>query len=61
MSYSSRRIQLISILEPETSAEPTTSADSVINQDGWLNALSLDKLTTTVGYDHYERINSFDI
>ena len=24
--------------------------DSVTNQDGWLNALSLDKLTNTVRY-----------
>jgi hypothetical protein len=34
--------------EPEASTVQTEKIDSVTNQDGWLNALSLDKLTTTV-------------
>jgi hypothetical protein len=36
-------------LEPETSTNVVDEKiETVINQDGWLNALSLDKLTTTV-------------
>ena len=35
-------------LEPEVLNSQTEKIDAVTNQDGWLNALSLDKLTTTV-------------
>ncbi len=34
--------------EPEISTTQNENDDSVTNQDGWLNALSLEKLTTTV-------------
>ncbi|CAF0978620.1 unnamed protein product [Adineta steineri] len=33
--------------DPDPSTISTEKVDSVTNQDGWLNALSLDKLTTT--------------
>jgi len=33
--------------EPETSVNTTDDVDSVINQDGWLNSLTFEKLTTT--------------
>ena len=35
-------------LEPEVSTTQTEKFDLAASQDGWLNALSLDKLTTTV-------------
>ena len=35
-------------LEPEVSPNQVEKDESVVNHDGWLNALSLDKLTTTV-------------
>ncbi len=38
----------ILLLEPEASTAQIEKIDSVTNQDGWLNALSLEKLTTTV-------------
>ncbi len=34
--------------EPEPAIDQTDKIDSVTNQDGWLNALSLEKLTNTV-------------
>lgn len=34
--------------ESEATVVKTDPNDSVTNQDGWLNALSLEKLTTTV-------------
>lgn len=36
------------ILEPEILSMPTEKDDPITNQDGWLNALSLQKLTNTV-------------
>jgi hypothetical protein len=38
-----------SFLEPEVSTNQTEKDDLVTSQDGWLNALSLQKLTNTVG------------
>jgi len=37
------------LLEPEVSTNQTEKDDLVTSQDGWLNALSLQKLTNTVG------------
>lgn len=34
--------------DPEASTFQTEKDDSVTNQDGWLNALTLEKLTNTV-------------
>jgi len=36
------------LAEPESSSSQVEKDESAINQDGWLNALSLEKLTTTV-------------
>jgi hypothetical protein len=45
----SRKILLkFLFIEPEASTFQTEKDGSVTNQDGWLNALSLEKLTTTV-------------
>ena len=41
--------------EPETSVNTTDDVDSVINQDGWLNSLTFEKLTTTVRRIEIER------
>ena len=38
----------ISLVEPDALTSQPPNVDSVTNQDGWLNALSLDKLTNTV-------------
>ncbi len=45
--YSQILIKLL-FSEPEASTVQTEKVDSVTNQDGWLNALSLEKLTNTV-------------
>lgn len=34
--------------EPEVSTNQIEKDESAVNQDGWLNSLSLEKLTTTV-------------
>jgi hypothetical protein len=44
---SNSSIKILS-LEPEVPTNLIEKDESVVNQDGWLNALSLDKLTTTV-------------
>jgi hypothetical protein len=39
---------MISFSEPEPSTDQTDKIDSVTNQDGWLNSLSLENITNTV-------------
>lgn len=36
------------LVEPEVSTNQIEKDESAVNQDGWLNALSLEKLTSTV-------------
>jgi hypothetical protein len=56
LSFVSLKLK-IAFLEPEPSTTQIEKDDSVINHDGWLNALTLEKLTTTVCQIYFQGKN----